>query len=183
MELLVRPGLANAWILVLPIWILGFLISACNRRGMARAADMSWYTAADRAASFGAMAFMIAAMALSVFVPMAPGSVWFFAGLPLVAAGAGAHFAARLTYMKTDADRPATRGVYRLSRNPMYVSWSLVLLGAAISSRSLVLGAAWALMAGCTHLLILGEERYCKERYGAAYLDYMARVPRYFLFL
>ncbi|MCK9460723.1 MAG: hypothetical protein M0R80_13880 [Proteobacteria bacterium] len=136
MELLVRPGLANAWILVLPIWILGFLISA---------------------------------MALSVFVPMEPGSVWFFAGLPLVAAGAGAHLAARLTYIRTDPDRPATRGVYRLSRNPMYASWSLVL------------GAAWAFMAGCTHLLILGEERYCKERYGAAYLDYMARVPRYFL--
>ena len=182
MTLLTEPGPMNAWVLLVPTWVAGFLISAANRRGMARAADMSWYTAADRAASFGAMFLMIAAMVLSAFVPMVPGSIWFFAGLPLVAAGAAAHLAARVTYMRADAALPATRGVYRLSRNPMYASWSLVLLGTAISSRSPVLGALWALMAACMHLLILGEERYCKGRYGAAYADYMARVPRYFLF-
>ena len=32
-----------------------------------------------------------------------------------------------------------------------------------------------------THFLILGEERYCKKKYGDSYIEYMKKVPRYFL--
>ena len=75
-----------------------------------------------------------------------------------------------------------TAGVYRFSRNPMYASFSLVLLGMAIAAQSVLLGSLWLLSAVFAHLLILGEERYCTERYGESYREYMRKVPRYFLF-
>ncbi len=32
-----------------------------------------------------------------------------------------------------------------------------------------------------THLIVLGEERYCEATYGDEYRTYKARTPRYFL--
>lgn len=71
-------------------------------------------------------------------------------------------------------------GIYRVSRNPMYVGMALGLAGVAV----LVANAASALLlpafvAWMTRLQILPEERALAERFGASYLDYCARVRRW----
>ena len=37
-------------------------------------------------------------------------------------------------------------------------------------------------VAGFSHLRILGEENACLQQYGEAYREYMRRTPRYLLF-
>jgi len=72
-------------------------------------------------------------------------------------------------------------GLYRYSRNPMYVSVLLVLLGwaAAFASRGLLIYAA--LIALAFHLrVVYGEEPFLAQKHGVAWRAYVSQVPRWF---
>jgi len=153
-----------------------------KKKGMHRAADMSWYTSKDKAASFCSMFIMITFMIVSVFVRLKAGPVWFFPGLVMVLAGFAAHISSKVVFGKTESTQAVTGGMYKVSRNPMYASLSLVFLGAVIASQSIVLAVLWILMAAATHVLIRSEEQYCIKTYGDSFREYMRKTPRYFLF-
>ena len=71
-------------------------------------------------------------------------------------------------------------GLYRFSRNPMYVAVSLILFGwaACFGSRQLLVYAA--IVAVVFHLrVIFGEEPWLARTHGAAWEAYTARVPRW----
>lgn len=73
-----------------------------------------------------------------------------------------------------------TAGLYRYSRNPMYVSVLLIVLGWAISFA--VPGLYWyALGVGVAfHVrVVLGEEPWLAQTHGAAWADYIRRVRRW----
>lgn len=83
---------------------------------------------------------------------------------------------------QTNLEEPeslVTQGPYGLTRNPMYIGWTLIYLGlaAAIGSRWL-LGlspvAAWL-----THRQVVAEENALEARFGDSYLSYRQRVRRY----
>ena len=73
-----------------------------------------------------------------------------------------------------------TSGVYRFTRNPMYVGLALVVLGWAA-----FLCSAWALAGPVAFVLYISrfqiapEERILSARFGAAYSDYLSRVRRW----
>lgn len=74
-----------------------------------------------------------------------------------------------------------TDGIYRFSRNPIYVGLTAIYLGIALAT-----GSSWAFamliptLAVMHYGVILREERYLAHRFGAAYLAYKARVRRWF---
>jgi len=74
----------------------------------------------------------------------------------------------------------AVRGIYKRTRNPMYQAFGLFLLGLAFAFASdwifllLPIGAV-VIHAG----VVRREERYLAAKFGDAYRDYVARVPRY----
>jgi protein-S-isoprenylcysteine O-methyltransferase Ste14 len=73
-----------------------------------------------------------------------------------------------------------TDGIYRRTRNPMYLGLSLILLGLAVAT-----GSPWFLVSlvvavyAVTKLAIEKEERYLAGKFGAAYLDYKSNVRRW----
>ena len=72
-----------------------------------------------------------------------------------------------------------TSGIYRLSRNPMYLSLVLLYLGVVCLT-----GMTWALILLplaiiYTQITILREERYLERAFGAGYADYKARARRW----
>jgi protein-S-isoprenylcysteine O-methyltransferase Ste14 len=81
-------------------------------------------------------------------------------------------------------NRPTTvvvrTGPYRISRNPIYLAFSLLHLGVAAW-----VGSWWllaTLVASVTlvaAVIIPREERYLEKRFGLAYLDYKASVRRW----
>jgi protein-S-isoprenylcysteine O-methyltransferase Ste14 len=81
-------------------------------------------------------------------------------------------------------DKPSlvivTDGPFRFTRNPIYVANSLVYLGLA-----LICNALWPVILFAPMLMVLywgivrREERYLEAKFGATYLDYKARVPRW----
>ncbi len=71
-------------------------------------------------------------------------------------------------------------GLYRYIRNPMYASGIIVLLGWLVWSPSLPLLIAPILFFAAAHsFVLLYEEPTLKRKFGAAYEDYLQRVPRW----
>jgi protein-S-isoprenylcysteine O-methyltransferase Ste14 len=73
-----------------------------------------------------------------------------------------------------------TSGIYRFTRNPMYLGLTLLLLGWA-----LFLCSAWALAGPVLFVLYVGrfqikpEEKILSAKFGAAYSEYVSRVRRW----
>lgn len=71
-------------------------------------------------------------------------------------------------------------GVYRFTRNPMYLALTLMLIGLGFA-----LGSAWFWVSAAvaaalvTKLAIAREEAYLERKFGAAYLAYKGRVRRW----
>lgn len=73
-----------------------------------------------------------------------------------------------------------TSGIYRYSRNPMYLGQALVLLGAMLLLRNaLVLLVVPLFVAWITRLQIVPEERALAARFGARYAAFRSQVRRW----
>ena len=90
-------------------------------------------------------------------------------------------FRGRGTPLPTDPPKAlVVSGLYRHVRNPIYVSVILILLGHFLwfGNWSLLVYAVLAFVG--THLfVILYEEPGLRKRFGAAYEDYLIKVPRW----
>ena len=72
-------------------------------------------------------------------------------------------------------------GLYRYTRNPMYVAVSLILVGWALSFGSPGLFVYAFVVAIAFHLrVVLGEEPWLARTHGARWEEYAIRVPRWF---
>ncbi len=78
------------------------------------------------------------------------------------------------------ASSMVTSGIFRFTRNPMYVGIALVLLGffLAFGALSAILGLP-AFVGYITRFQILPEERILEAKFGSAYAAYRARVRRW----
>ncbi|MBI4527672.1 MAG: isoprenylcysteine carboxylmethyltransferase family protein [Deltaproteobacteria bacterium] len=72
------------------------------------------------------------------------------------------------------------RGLYRYTRNPMYVAVLTVILGWAVLFRAMALVVYALIVGACFHLfVILYEEPHLKKEFGREYHNYRARVRRW----
>ena len=114
------------------------------------------------------------------------GLTW--AGTALVLLGAtlaaSAFYFFRLAKTSPFPERPSTSlieaGPFRVTRNPLYLSMSLIHAGVALFANAL-----WPLLflvpalAVIRYLVITREERYLLRRFGTEYGNYCRRVPRW----
>ena len=104
-------------------------------------------------------------------------------GALLVVQGARTFWRHETTIDPVDLERASTLvtgGIFRLSRNPMYVGFAAVLVGWAVC-----LAAPWSLAGPVAFVLfttrfqIVPEERVMRAKFGRAYDDYRAQVRRW----
>jgi protein-S-isoprenylcysteine O-methyltransferase Ste14 len=171
-------GIWNAWLLSLPFLILPFLLGI-NKDIMKRMSDMTGYTPREKfftvSASISPYPFMIA----TIWVPLISKPLLFCFGVLIYILGMVLCAASLKVIIKTPPDQPFTAGPYRFSRNPMYVSATIVFIGICLSTANLVLSSYLAIAVLLQHFMILAEERICKEKYGGAFEGYSRKVPRY----
>jgi len=73
-----------------------------------------------------------------------------------------------------------TIGLYRYSRNPMYVAVAMMLAGWAVAFASWTIAIYAGFVIGAFQLLVVyGEEPWLARTHGAAWDEYRARVPRW----
>ncbi len=75
-----------------------------------------------------------------------------------------------------------TEGIFRHTRNPIYLFFDLYIVGTFLLNGTFALLFCAAVIVAFLHLQIRMEERFLLETYGRAYRDYCARVPRYVSF-
>jgi protein-S-isoprenylcysteine O-methyltransferase Ste14 len=101
-----------------------------------------------------------------------------------IAAGAGGYLVVRSVHAaaRVDLARPerlVTAYPYTISRNPMYVGWALLHLGAGLIAGSGWIIASLPAAVAWVRLDIRREERRLAETLGPEYERYRAAVPRY----
>lgn len=79
-----------------------------------------------------------------------------------------------------EATTLVTGGLYRYTRNPMYLGMFIMLLGVAIMMGSVtVLLPFFIFMLIIRYNFVAGEERFLEDTFGQPYLDYKAKVRRW----
>ena len=91
------------------------------------------------------------------------------------------HFSGKGTPVPTSPPkRLVVKGVYKYTRNPMYISVLLILLGYFIVFGQLLLLLNLSIMAIFFHLFITRyEEPTLKKKFGDNYTEYCKQVPRW----
>ena len=115
----------------------------------------------------------------SIFLPLQLGTIWFYIGLPIFFVGVMILVIATINFAIAPMEKPITEGLYRFSRHPLYLSLFIVYIGISIATASWVfflLGIANVIWMRVESLV---EERYCLERYGSDYREYINRTPRW----
>jgi protein-S-isoprenylcysteine O-methyltransferase Ste14 len=139
------------------------------------------------------LAFLAAGIALEYGVVRTqgldmPASLQVTMIVALFLAGAAFIAAAVLRFRKAGTPappwQPATafvaEGVYRWTRNPMYLGMTLIYLAAGVAADAPVVFWLLALLIPTIHYgVILREERYMAGKFGQPYIDYVHRVPRW----
>ena len=119
------------------------------------------------------------AMGYSIFLPLQLGTIWFYMGLSIFLVGSVSLAIATINFMTTPADRLITKGIYGLSRHPMYMATFFICLGTGFAAASWIFFVLAFVMAGCFYQEALLEERYCLSQHTRTYEEYVQKTPRW----
>ena len=144
--------------------------------------DSGWTLEMARPAKIG-LPFALTAMILIIFSPLKIGMPIFWIGLVLALIGQAGFIYSLHSFNITPLGEPVTDGLYRISRNPQWVTFAIVMVGFSFMVGSWMVLALLTVRITMNHFRILGEERALEEQYGENYQSYKEVVPRYFLFL
>lgn len=168
-------------LLLIPFLLIRFgLLSCLNPQAVRRAAYFAPLQGGEKAA-YWIYQISNAGIFLSLlFLRIAADSSWqFIAGLVCYILGLCLCAASVAGFASPDREGLNTEGIYRFSRNPMYVSYFVCFVGMALLTRSWFLFGLAAVFQVSAHWIILSEERWCVETFGTAYRQYMKTVRRY----
>jgi len=70
-------------------------------------------------------------------------------------------------------------GVYKISRNPMYLGFNLISTAAILGIINIVVAIMGIYSIVVYHFIILGEEKFLQERFDQEYTQYVKEVRRY----
>jgi protein-S-isoprenylcysteine O-methyltransferase Ste14 len=179
-------GFWNAWIFMGPaLFVMLLTIILMTKKGApggpVRAVQRACKSKTTLLAASLSKFIYFPAVIYSFFLPLQLGSIWFYAGLPITLLGLVGTILVLVDWANTPAGQPVTRGIYRYSRHPMYVTMFLLLLGVSIASVSWVF-LLFTIMFGVgvtRPYSVKVEEAQCLGHYGAAYREYMNRTPRW----
>ena len=130
---------------------------------------------------------LLALVVLSIFAPIVSSPLFWIGGV-LIFAAAVIYVLSIAAFIKVPRGLN-TVGIYRLSRNPMYVAMFLVMVAFAFMawSAAAIMGILTAVVAlwnvAATHWMVLRDEGFLERKYGQRYAVYRGQVPRYFFFV
>jgi len=99
------------------------------------------------------------------------------AGFALTLAVFGDSF--RVGIDENKPDKLITNGLFKISRNPVYMCFLIFFAGLFLIHRNIVIAVAVVLFSLAIHRQILREEKFLASHYGAEYEEYRRKVRRY----
>jgi protein-S-isoprenylcysteine O-methyltransferase Ste14 len=121
----------------------------------------------------------LASMVYSVFLPIKLGTLWFYAGLTIWALSMVRSLISFVSFGTTSIDELVSKGNYRISRNPVFLSGFLADFGIGIACASWIYVLYAVIDLILMHFHARAVERFLLEKYGATYQEYINRTPRW----
>jgi len=172
-------GLWNAWILVIPMLITFFFdVRVTAARESGKSGDFK-LTKKENIIMNAVFLPMIVSFVYAVFLPLQLGTIWLYSGLLIFLFGMVFTIVAVLNFASSPKDEVITKGLYRFSRNPMYIGLLLLQIGLGIACSSWLYLLLTLVLMIMLNVVLSSEERYCLYRYGDDYRKYMNKTPRW----
>lgn len=170
-----------AFFLLLPFFLVRFgLLSLLNKEAVQRAAHFAPLLEREKGAYWLYQLSNAVLLIAPFFLRVKSIPRWlFFTGAGVYLAGLILLAASVASFAAPTESGVSVVGLYRFSRNPMYVAYFVFFLGCVLLTRSPVLLAALLVFQAAAHWIILSEERWCLQKFGGEYRRYMDRVGRY----
>jgi len=174
-------GLCNGWLFMIVFPLQWLAVVVLPARIVARTGHPAELRLSRGARIMSGLTqfFWIGATLYSIFLPLRPGTPWFTAGLLIFIAGLMMLVFATLSVASAEAGKPFTAGIYRYSRHPMYLSMILVYTAVSVAAASWLFSVITLVTVFLQRFQAIQEERYCLDKFGQAYRQYLARTPRW----
>lgn len=171
----------NGFFLIIPFILIRFgLLARFSSEAVKRAAHFAPLSGNE---VFAYWVYQISNAAIFVylcFLRVKPEVSWqFFSGAAVYLLGLALCAATIKDFASPSEGGINQNGLYRFSRNPMYLSYFLYFIGCVILTRSVILCVIVVVFQIASHWIILSEERWCMDTFGDAYRQYMKTVRRY----
>jgi len=173
-------GVWNAWIFVIPMLIISFSdmrVTAARESG--RQSGDFQLTKKEKGIINAIFLPMVVSFIYAVFLPLQLGTTWLYIGLLIYLFGIGFTIVVILNFATSPQDKVITKGLYGVSRNPMYIGLLLMQIGLGIACSSWLYLLLVVVLMILLHANSSAEERFCLYRYGDDYQKYMNRTPRW----
>ena len=172
-------GVWNAWILILPFLLLWLSFLFLNKE---RKEDPAVWKRVDkrmRKSNITVQLTFFGALIYSVFLPLKLETTLLWIGLFIYMIGMIFFAMAVLVFTATPKDRPVTKGIYRISRNPMTLGGFMMFIGVGIACVSWVFLISAVVVIVLMRKFVVYEEAICIGKYGNAYVEYRNKTPKW----
>ena len=178
-------GFQNAWWLALAYGILsiGIMIFLPKERRKRILTFPTFNTKFEKI--FSGLALFVFGRGLivySLFIPLTLFTPYFFIGIPVDLAGMVASVYSMWIFSKADLSKPVIKGIYKITRHPMQVMGVIMWIGIGIAAGNWILIACALLLGIVSYPSLKAQERFCIDKYGEEYIEYMNKTPRYLFF-
>ena len=173
-------GLWNAWIFMIWTIVTPILLSLIiKEKGLSKILRTSIPMKHEKTLNIVSMSAVIIGFLYSIFLPLKINTIWFYIGALIFLFGFIFDLSILTTLRSAKSDKPFTNGPYKYSRHPGYFSLFMIMISISIISVSWVF-LLITIICGI-HLIIVTpvEEKYCLEKYGKVYKEYIERTPRW----
>jgi len=129
---------------------------------------------------------LLAFLGVTIFTPIVTGTL-FWVGCVLIVLTGIIYILSIMAFVKAKKGL-TTIGIYKISRNPMYIAMFLIFIGFILMAWqfSLEMGILMIIVTilniTATHWMVLGEESFLENKYKKQYIGYKQSVHRYLLF-
>ncbi len=177
-------GFWNAWILMLYILLLAPIMKVVDKvlgRSMLykKLGGEVQYQNGEKKSYLFYMLILLVIILYSIFLPLKLGTLWLVIGLALYLGGLAILLATFINVASTPIGRPFTRGIYRYSRHPAYLSQFLTFMGISVACASWVLFLLSLISLILQNSTVIAEERACQATFGDEYRAYLHGTARW----
>lgn len=170
----------NAFLLIIPIFLIRFgLLKMMNKDALSRAAFFAPLEGSEKAAYLFYQFSNAFIILYSLFLKIQTKPPLFFIALFIYLLGISVLIIATVNFAKPGQSGINTNGLYKISRNPMYIGYFIYFLSCVLLTHSILLLISLLVFQISAHWIILSEERWCINKFGKEYVNYMSKVKRY----
>jgi len=170
----------NGLVVVIPFMFIRLIVmKMISSEGTKRADFFPPLTKKEQPAMPVYMVTGILALLYPPFLSIKVGTPWLWVGLPLFLIGMVLLVLSIVDFAKAPADELIQNGIYRYSRNPMYLAYGFIYTSIGILTASWLYLLIAFVRQYTEYIMILSEERWCLEQFGEIFQAYMDTTRRY----